>query len=153
MTLTGCGEPPSMLVEMTAPPQSLAVLSAKVVLEMVGRVRTIDRAAVVAGRAAGCGLVVVEHVVGEGQGPSLPMAPPPMPLSVVVPWASVSPETVTADVPVTWKMRELSLPDRVSALAPGPVKVRSLSNAISPDVSVMVPVTSNVDRVARGSRP
>ena len=57
------------------------------------------------------------------------------------PCASVRPEMVTADPPVMLKMREASLPDTVSVAAPGPLMVRFLANAISPVVSVMVPVT------------
>ena len=70
-------------------------------------------------------------------GPEARIAPP----SLAEPWTKVSPEMVTAEPPVTSKTRELSVPEIVRAVAPGPVKVRFLLKAMSPEVNGMVPVT------------
>jgi hypothetical protein len=66
--------------------------------------------------------------------------PPPAPVASV-PFLRVRPETETVALLATLKTRLALFPLTASASAPGPERVRSLSSAISPLVSVMVPVT------------
>ena len=121
---------PSMLPKM-APPQSSAELSVNVEFVTVSESEAITAPA----SSEDTLWSNTESLIVMGP---LPRTAPP---SLDEPWTNVRPEIVTAEPPVTSKTRELSLPEMVSAVAPGPVNVRSLLKAMSPEVNVMLPVT------------
>ena len=75
------------------------------------------------------------------------------PWAAVLPLRSVSPEIVIvgAVVPSTLKIREALLPLTASVAAPGPLMVRFLLRTISPDVSVITPVTEPKTMVSPGA--